>query len=184
MAARCSLTVLNWEHLTEDVIIATTVGAVLTAPSRLFRRMPSMTLADLLGATPGDHPRTNAPVVVENDGYVFHQLQANWLSIDPGIAARIGWRPDRRSVGRWLTADSELAVETIWWVDGWPAHSGPYFDDTQAEGHVVIITADGLRSLTAELGPLTRHAVLTRTGRENGAWSDPVPVTRSHPLRG
>ena len=85
-------------------------------------------------------------------------------------------------LGRWHTASGELAVETIYWVDGWWGRSGPAFDDTQADGHAVVLTASGLAEVAAAFGELTRHFELRRSGRDDGVEVEAVSAKRRIPV--
>ncbi len=182
IGAKSRLTVLNWGHLEEDLVCGTTAGMSGPAEGRVFARRHSMILRDLVTTSARGRLGNGAPLVVENVGHTFHQIHADWLAFRPDLAATLAWTPDSSRPGRWRTAAGDLAVETIWWVDGWWGRAGPAFDDTEADGHAVVLTSRGLVDVAAAFGETTRHFVLTRRGRDDGAEVEPVSATRSLPV--
>jgi hypothetical protein len=62
---------------------------------------------------------------------------------------------------------------------GWWGRAGPAFDDTEAQGQAVVLTAAGLEDLIGAFGPLTRHCILRRKGREEGLEVDAGTAKRS-----
>jgi hypothetical protein len=181
IAATSRLTVLNWGHLEEEVVCGTVVGNAPFAEGDVLLHTSSMLLRDLSDTTTTSQPGNGEPLVLANLGWTFHQLAADWLSFRPDVAPALDWSPDTTCPGRWYTAAGELAVESVWWVDGWWGRAGPEFDDTEAEGHVVLLTGAGLADILGVFGPITRHFTLTRRGREDGKEGDPVVAKRSSP---
>ena len=112
----------------------------------------------------------------------FHQITANWISFRPGLAKTLTWMPDEERPGCWNTAAGELAVESVWWVDGWWGRFERAFDDTEAEGHAVILTSKGAAELVEKLGAVTRHFKVTRWGRDDGVQIQPISTSRSLPF--
>ena len=182
IGASSRLTVLNWGHLAEDYECGTVLGTFKTAGDTLFAHGLSMTLQDLATPTGRGWVEHGEPLIVKNLAYMFHQFDADWLSFRPDLAAILGWRPDSTRPGRWETSTGDLAVQTIWWVDGWWGRAGPSFDDTEAQGYAVVLTSRGLRDLSAAFGEMTRHFALTRSGRSDGAAVVPISATQSLPL--
>ena len=184
IGAKSQLTVLNWGHLEEGLVCGTTVGTARPVDDGIFARRHSMILRDLATSSASGWPENGEPLVVENVGLTFHQIHANWLAFRPDLAAMLAWTPDPIRPGRWHTAAGGLAVETIWWVDGWWGRAGPAFDDTEADGHAVLLTSRGLVDVAGIFGETTRHFVLTRRGREDGVEGEAVSATRSLPVVG
>ena len=179
MGAWCHLKVLNWGHLEEELTCGTTVGTDTPTTGRTLALIPPMLFRELGGTAPRSQPDAGDAMVVENDPSAFFQASAHWLSFRPDLAATLDWTPDPARPGCWRTRTGDLAVETMWWVDGWWGRNDRAFDDTVAEGHVVIATSQGLRDMTIAFGPLTRHFTLIRCGLEDGVKSDPISAKRS-----
>ena len=181
IGASSRLTVLNWGHLEEELLCGTTVGTSHPVDGRIFARQRSTILRELV-STPAVHwPKSGEPLVVENYSHTFHQLHADWMSFRPDLAAALAWTPDSTRPGCWHTANGELAVEAIWWMDGWWGNADRAFDDTVAEGHAVILTLPGLADIADKFGTITRHFELTRLGRDDGVEVEPVSASRSLP---
>lgn len=160
IAARSKLTVLNSSQLYEEFICAAAVGA--EPPEDLFARREGSFLSDLRLGGSGQVPEVGEPLVVENIAYTFHQLRADWLAFRPDLARGLGWTADPVTPGRWHTATGAVAVETVWWVDGWWGHGGTNFSDTDAEGHAVILTSEGLADLLSVSQQMTSLLQLER----------------------
>ena len=179
IGARCRLTVLNWGHLEERLVCGTTVGTGEPLGGRMLVRRESRRLSDLVSESDCAWPEDKEPLVMENMGETFHQIHADWLSFRPELATSLGWTPDSNRPGCWFTESGELAVESIWWVDGWWGRVGPAFDDTEAEGHAVALTLCGLLDVSKAFGPISRHFELTRRGRDDGVEVDPVSARQT-----
>ena len=182
IGARGRLTVLNWGHLEEEFECGTTVGTTRPANGRLFMLRSSLLLRDLVAEAPRKSPDAGDPLIVANEGSTFLQSSADWLSFRPEFAATLEWTPDSTRPGRWHTASGELAVETIWWVDGWWGHAGRSFDNTVADGYAVIATMQGFSEILDAFGAPTRHFELERRGQRDGVDLEPVSATESRPV--
>ena len=182
IGAKSRLTVLNWGPLVEDFVCGMTVGTVRSVDDGVFARSHSMILRDLVASSASRWPESGEPLVLENVGITFHQIHADWLAFRPDLAATLDWTPDSTRPGRWHTAAGDLAVETIWWVDGWWGRAGPAFDDSDAKGHAVVLTYRGLDDIAARFGETTRHFVLARRSLDDGEEREAVSATRSLPV--
>ena len=179
IGARSRLKVLNWDHVEEYLVCGTTTGAHTPMNGRTLVPLRSMLLRDLAGTAHRRWPDGGEAVIAENDVSAFFQPAADWLSFRPDLAATLQWTPAPSRPGCWNTASGHLAVETIWWVDGWWGRNDRAFDDTVAEGHAVVATWQGLRDVTVAFGTLSRHFTLMRRGQDDGVKSDQVSATRS-----
>ena len=165
IAARSRLTVLDTDRLHEEFTCTTSVGA--DPPENVFARRAGSTLRDLSLGGSGQAPKVREPLAVENVAYPFHQLRADWLAFRPDLARGLGWAPDPAAPGSWCTSSGALAVETVWWVDGWWGHGAFQRDDTDAEGHAVILTPEGLSDLLSMNGKITSQITLERRTLED-----------------
>lgn len=181
IGATSRLTVLNWGHLAEEYQGGTRLGFAGTAESNPFTPGGSMCMKDLITPTTASRVERGELLIVKNFAPRFHQFDTEWISFRPDLAAMLGWKPDPMRPGSWNTSTGDLAVQTIWWVDGWWGHAGQSFNDTEAEGYVVVLTSPGVRELAAAFGEMTFHCTLTRSGLSDGA---PVSVTRSLSVNG
>lgn len=177
IAATSRLTVLNTYHLEERLTCGTTVGS--ECPSDLFMHRCSAILKDLTAPAEPHNPGPGEPLVVENNEALFHQAGANWLAFRPDLAAALGWEPDSDMPSRWYTAEHDLAVESVWWVDGWWGRGSNKFDDTAAKGHAVVLTSAGLADVTTVLGAMTTSWRLTRDAQIEGGHPPPIEANRT-----
>ena len=179
IAAKSRLTVLNSGHLGEELVCGTTIGRREPAEGSVLGRRLCMVLRDLVTNSARRWPDNGDPLVVENVAPTFHQIHADWLAFRPEIAAVLDWMPDSTRPGRWHTERGDLAVETIWWVDGWWGRAGLAFDNTAADGHAVLLTSHGLADISSAFGETTGHFRLTRGGWDNQVEVEPVSAEQS-----
>ena len=182
IGARTRVTVLNWGHLKEELVCGTTVGTGEVGNGRVMIRRDSLILRDLVAKPAPRWPEEGEPLVVENIGHTFHQLNADWLSFRPDLAATLRWRPDTERPGCWRTVSGEVAVDSIWWVDGWWGRAGRSFDNTEAEGQAVVLTLRGLEELSQGFGMVMSHFTLIRRGRDEEAKTKSVSLSTSSPV--
>lgn len=161
IAARSRLTVLNVSQLHEEFTCTTAVGP--EPPEDLFAQREGSCLSELNWGGSRRIPEVGEPLVVENIGYTFHQLRADWLAFRPDLSSGLGWTAGPATPGRWHTATGALAVETVWWVDGWWGHGGLCPSDAAAEGHAVILTSEGLADLLSVSQEMTSLLQLGRS---------------------
>ena len=152
IGAKSRLSVLNLALLEEELFCGTTVGTGQPADHCVFGREREMTLSDLVDTSAPRRPESGDFLVVENIAHTFHQIHSDWLAFRPELAAMLEWKPDSTRPGRWYTKADDLAVETVWWVDGWWGRTSRAFDDTAADGHAVLLTLPGLTDITSAFG--------------------------------
>ena len=183
IGATVNLRVMNWGLLNENVICGTTIGTVDVSEDEFAIPVPSASLSDLCARADRGRFVEGEPLLIENQALTFHQNGADWLAFRPELATALGWSPDPDSPGRWFTAGGDLAVETVWWADGYWGRTGRAFDDAVAAGYAVEMTKKGVAALSKETGELMRHFRLARSGLDDGAKMGPETVVISQPLR-
>lgn len=177
IGSKSHLTVLNWGHLEEELVCTVTADSP-DAPENAFINRTAILLRELSDAVSPRMPRPGSPLVMRNIAYAFDQIHGDWLAFRPDIAAALGWDADPASPGTWMTRAGAVAVEAQWWTDGWWGRGSRMFDDTEAEGYAVILSAAGATQLTDALGGLTCHFTLTRSSRDDASMA-PVTSARS-----
>ena len=127
------------------------MGTAGTEGDNLFALQGSMKLQDLVTPAARGRVEIGEPLIFKNVAYTFHQLDASWLSFRPDLAAILGWRPDSTRPGSWHTSAGDLAVQTIWWVDGWGG---------TPDSHSMTLKLRGMRSSShhAERGMFLLHS--------------------------
>ena len=160
IAAETTLVLRRSYDLHEKLTVAATVGA--EPPRRRFAKSEFAMLSDLVAPTEAITPGACEPIILHNIPWGFDQISAEWLSFRPEIAAALEWEPISSRPGCWRTARGDLAVESVWWTDGWWANAITSSDDTGSHGHGVILTAAGLAEITAAFGGITSHFSLAR----------------------
>ena len=182
IGALIRLAILKGNNLERNSCAERPIGPDQLPRDTVLKREAFMTLNDL-GATSAStrvrDGRTPSP-------------RKLWIRLPPkgspmvrfssDIAATLGWVPNSTEPGSWDTAAGELAVETIWWVDGWWGRGDVSLFDTASEGWAVVITPAGLADLTTVLGDTTRHFSLTRGIDTGGELAEPVSEIRSLPM--
>lgn len=179
IGAKCRLAVLNWGRLEEDFVCVSTIGADETETAEKFAPVNSAILRDLITPTSAMTVNGGTPLILQNEGFRFHQITADWISFHPGLARTLAWAPDEGRPGCWNTEAGDRAVETVWWMDGWWGRFERAFDDTEAGGHAVILTSTGAADLVEKFGVISRHFKVTRRGLDDGRQTQRVLATRS-----
>lgn len=165
------LTVLNWDLLEEHLTCTLAIGA--TPPRRPFSIRESVLLRDLTYPVAPHIPMNGSPLVMQNVSYHFEQLNAGWLALRRDLTAAMGWAVDS-DAGVMTAADKREAGRLLWWTDGWWGRNSRMFDDTNAEGHSVLLTKDGASELCDRLEDVFVHFELTRRDRRQ---TKVAPVT-------
>ena len=179
IGADCRLTVLNWGHLEERLVCGTIAGTANPSEGNPLISLRSTILRDLVSKPAGRLPDSGESLVFVNSGLTFNQAHADWVSFRPDLAAALAWRPDLIRPGCWHSADGKLAVESIWWMDGWWGSGERAFNDTVAEGFAVILTPQGRADVSNKFGPTTRRFELTRSGLDDGTEVESVSASHS-----
>ena len=160
IGAKSESVALSHGRYDERVELTSVVGDV--APESPFVTLDGATLEYLSTMTSPRMPEPGEPLIIYSHGHPFCQLNAEWLAFRPDIATALDWQPDSTHPGTWLTRDGLLAVETVWWADGLTNIHYYSTDGYAAEGHVVILSAEGLHDIEAAVGPVTAHLTVTR----------------------
>jgi hypothetical protein len=101
IGGKSRLTVLNWDHLEEELHCGLLHGEdSLPHGGELFAKAYSMRISDLADPDSAARFAGAAPLVVSNNGWSFHQLAADWLAFRQDVAAALGWLPERQHPGR------------------------------------------------------------------------------------
>jgi hypothetical protein len=174
IAACTQATVLNWTRAQEEFTCSVVLGNFPTGrrtsrPTVLRNKLK----ADLATPVIGRPPNWGDALAIENSATAFHQLDTFWMSFKPRIAAHFGWMPAPERPGTWVDERGRPMVELIEWVDGWPGHGDPSFDDTEESGVLVVATALGAATIR-HLGALTRTSQLHRRGRGRDSGAEPA----------
>ena len=94
--------------------------------------------------------------------YGYKTPGAAWLAFNPNLARLLNWAPSEKGFLAW-ERDGLLMAETIWWSDGSPHHSMPFYRKLEiGEGWLVVVTQKAVEQITDQLGPLTRVCEVTR----------------------
>jgi hypothetical protein len=149
IAAKSTLTVLNWPHLEEEFRCFVTRRNRRTTPERMFNAIG----ADLEWDGTFGNLNDLESIVLENEAMAFMERRSDWMAFHPVLARALGWIPDAKEFGGWLDGSS-TAVHTVDWNDGTWGRSGPMFDDTASEGFATIISVKALEKVQELVGPL------------------------------
>jgi hypothetical protein len=176
IAAESTLTVLNWDLPEERLTCTLSTSQELPEPP--FLGVHKLRLQDL--ALQPQRPRPDERLVIQNMTYQFEQLTAGWLALRPALCAALGWTVDGES-GTVTNDSDDLMARYLWWMDGWWGRNSRTFDDTNAEGHVVMLTRPAAKRLVELVEAPVVHFQLVRLDQGLGAIS-PATAHRSVPL--
>lgn len=101
---------------------------------------------------------------------------SEWLAFNPYVAESLDWRLSEEGVFRWVDADGNTMVESLWWQDG-PMHRKPERNgDVTAEGWIVTAHPDAFALLQDAYSGLTVFELVTRSIQDSDTNS--VSVAR------
>jgi hypothetical protein len=89
------------------------------------------------------------------------------LTLDPGLANRLGWQAPADGTSRWFDANAQLVATAYCWRDGGPdgqTHEGCLY----GEGAAIVLTEVGCAQLEELVGP-RRVETVARRARSYGA---------------
>ena len=139
-------------------------------PQELYRKVMNRTIGEyeILAQSPNWYP-----LAIQNVALGYNSPAANWIALNPVIARKLSWSLATDGMFRWLDSHGATKVESIWWVDGLPAHStnGPSSEEV-GEGWLVLATQSALEEMQRETGPLARHSIVVRQCYHDGESLD------------
>lgn len=139
--------------------VATEVRRVALAPER------GEFLQELINATIDGYEVTviaDETLVLRNSVRGIETPGAEWLALNPSVAKGLNWHLSDEGLFRWLDSDANVMAESMWWKDGLIGHVARNNVEV-GEGWLVLISPEGLHSLTAHVGELRRTMRVTRT---------------------
>jgi hypothetical protein len=91
----------------------------------------------------------------------------DWLALNPEVGRQLRWKQVSEGLFRWVDANGQTMVESIWWNDGDFSVSG-HSGEQVGEGWLVLAKQDAFVQLRRRYEPLKRVAVLERSYQEDG----------------
>ncbi|MDE2862271.1 MAG: hypothetical protein OXL33_02335 [Chloroflexota bacterium] len=181
IGAKIRLGTLNHDRLAEWFECGAIVGGHPNADRSFDRGLP-LRLCALVEPTPAQTPSAGDCLIFENSAVNFNDPRCEWISFRTEFAAALNWAPVADKPGSWRTRGGDLAVETVYWVDGRLGRAQFAPDDTQSEGFAVVVTDSGRAELSDAFGPILRRFRIERSGRTDGAETETRSAIRNSPL--
>ena len=105
----------------------------------------------------------DGPLILRHTGEGYDSPGANWLAINPVLAHRLGWHVSEDGWFRWVDAQHQTMVESVWWTDGIGnlamRSRGSY---EVGEGWAVIASQCAWDQIQRELGQLSKKYLAIR----------------------
>ena len=135
-------------------------------PQHLYRKVTNHTIEEYETLA---QSANRFPLAIENVAPAYSSPGANWIALNPVIARELGWSLATDGMFRWLEARGTTRAESIWWVDGQPAHTtnGPSSEEV-GEGWLILATQSAFEEMKRETGPLSRHSIVVRQCHRGG----------------
>ena len=92
----------------------------------------------------------------------------DWLALNPAVGCQLGWKPMGEGLFRWVDANGQTMVESLWWNDGDFFSSTRHSGEQVGEGWMVLAKKEAFIQLRRQYEPLKRVAVLERRYQEDG----------------
>ena len=182
IGAKYRMRMFDGRELAEQLECGATLGRTSNAPQTIFSKRQAMYLNELCDETAAFVPRIGAPILISNVAPTFCQLDAWWIGMNPGIAARLNWVPVPSEPGSWRTDSGQLAVKSTRWTDGKFGLRRLSVGDWQSEGYAIALTEAGMGELTSMFGQFSIHYNLERCIGEDCLFENPSMATQSLPM--
>ena len=105
----------------------------------------------------------DGPLILRHTGEGYDSPGANWLAINPVLAHHLGWHVSEDGWFRWVDAQHQTMVESVWWTDGIGnlamSSRGSY---EVGEGWAVIASQFAWDQIQCELGQLSKKYLVIR----------------------
>lgn len=123
-------------------------------------------------------PQSGFPVCsVARDG--FFSLPRFELTLDPGLANRLGWIAVTDGTSQWFDANAQLVAIAYCWRDGGP-DGKPYDHSIYGEGAAITLTKSGRRQIENLIGPCCVETVARRARRHDAQDHERFAVSRPY----
>jgi hypothetical protein len=122
------------------------------------------------------------PLVLRHLSLGFYTPGEDWLALNPDIGRRCGWKSVKEGLFRWVDANGQTMVESLWWNDGDFLSSRRYSGEQVGEGWLVLASQDAFIHLGRQYGPLKRLLVLKRSYQEEDHEQRHASVSREMAL--
>lgn len=99
------------------------------------------------------------------------------LTLDPGLANRLGWQAATDGTSRWFDANGQLVATAYCWRDGGP-DGQTHGDCLHGEGAAIALTDAGRTQLEELAGPLRVETVARRARSHNAQNQERFAVSR------
>ncbi|HOO49919.1 MAG TPA: hypothetical protein PLK94_01375 [Alphaproteobacteria bacterium] len=90
----------------------------------------------------------NGQLVVLNSERQLVGSTYRWAAINSKFARALNWQPSDGDPFKWVDADGNLMVKSVYWKDGWIWLEPPRFESL-GEGWLVLATEHGLKTIRA-----------------------------------
>lgn len=91
---------------------------------------------------------------------------AEWLAFNPTIATRLGWMLSDEGVFRWVDAEGNTMVESIWWQDGPMDRQPPRSNEVTGEGWLVVASSGAQISILHHFSPIVMMRAVKRSFKD------------------
>jgi len=166
LAEKTMLRQLEWEKPTEvrQSIILPSPTPNFSNLSYLGKRVTNRLMSEYAELKVDD--KIN-PLIIQNVTYGFDSSGSDWLALNPFIGHRLGWQLSKEGLFRWVDAEGNTMVESLWWLDGPIEQSPPHFHNEVGEGWLVVASQSAWKIIESQYGVLKQ---IVKT--ERIIWSD------------
>src|SRR5258708_9737549 len=87
------------------------------------------------------------PLVLRHSSYGYDSPGADWLALNPVIGKQLGWHYSQDGLFRWVDANGNIMVESVWWKDGPMGWYRSYSREENGEGWMVIASQPAINQI-------------------------------------
>jgi hypothetical protein len=88
------------------------------------------------------------PLVLRHSAYGYDSPGSDWLALNPVIGKRLGWHYSQDGLFRWVDANGNIMVESVWWKDGTMGWYSSYSREENGEGWIVVASQAAINQIS------------------------------------
>jgi len=102
------------------------------------------------------------PLVLRHAAYGYDSPGSDWLALNPVIGKQLGWCYSQNGLFRWVDANGNIMVESVWWKDGTMGWYTSYSREENGEGWLVVASQTAIDQMSNYYPHMKRQAMVER----------------------
>jgi hypothetical protein len=150
-----------FEELRQSTIcsIATAKPPVHESWDRFFHTVLKCFISEYEDLQTNNRP---IPLILRHAAYGYDSPGEGWLALNPVVGRQLGWHCSEDGLFRWLDANDNIMVESVWWKDGPVGLYDSYSHDECGEGWIVVANQEAITQISSYQPFMKRQVMVER----------------------